>query len=225
MEIRFDCKVATPLCEIMERNKSDKGSTNITQCWHNYTPFYYSLFKDLKEKPLRIFELGIGSQNPNFHNNMGAHGRPGASLYGWKEFFPNAQIYGADIDTDILFKDERIQTFFCDATNPSIIQNMWRDPRLEGTFDIIIDDGLHEATVNTCFLLNSLNKLAENGYYIIEDVYVDNRWDSLLPLLSQLYSGFHFTLVKIPNTFNTCFDNNLIVIQKKTNPIIKPIIL
>ena len=59
----FDETHATELCEIMGRNKSDKGNINIDTSWHNYTTFYYSLFKDLREKPLRIFELGLGTNN------------------------------------------------------------------------------------------------------------------------------------------------------------------
>ena len=47
----------------MGRNKSDKGSININNSWHNYTTFYYSIFKNIKNKSLRIFELGVGTYN------------------------------------------------------------------------------------------------------------------------------------------------------------------
>ena len=43
MNYIFDEKIPTPLCEIMGRNKSDKGSLNIHESWHNYTTFYYIL--------------------------------------------------------------------------------------------------------------------------------------------------------------------------------------
>ena len=107
----FDEKRYTPLCEIMGKHQSDKGSINIDSSWHNYTTFYYSIFKDLREKNLRVFELGLGTNNVNVPSNMGPNGRPGASLYGWSEFFPNADIFGADIDTDILFNTDKIKTF------------------------------------------------------------------------------------------------------------------
>ena len=45
MSYLFNEKESTPLCEIMGRNKSDKGDVNITKSWHNYTTFYYSIFK------------------------------------------------------------------------------------------------------------------------------------------------------------------------------------
>ncbi len=105
----------------MGRYQSDKGHENIIASWHNYTTFYYSIFKDFNEKPLRLFELGLGTNNVNLPSNMGPQGKPGASLYGWREFFPNSEIFGADIDTDILFNADRIKTFYCDQTKPEII--------------------------------------------------------------------------------------------------------
>ena len=112
MNICFDENITTPLCEIMGKYGSDKGQSDIKNSWHNYTTFYYSIFKDMQNNTLRIFELGLGTNNINIPSNVGANGKPGASLYGWREFFPNSYIFGADIDKDILFKSERIETFF-----------------------------------------------------------------------------------------------------------------
>jgi SAM-dependent methyltransferase len=208
----FDEKKPTILCEIMGRHRSDKGHANITESWHNYTTFYYSLFKDRRDT-LRVFELGLGTNNPNIPSNMGINGRPGASLYGWKEFFPLAQIVGADIDKDILFQEDRIQTFYCDQTNPETIKEMWRG--LE-PFDIIIEDGLHTFAANVCFFENSIHKLKSNGYYIIEDVLKEEE-----PLFLEKikewevrYPDCEFTMLTIPSTKNK-FDNALVVIYKK----------
>ena len=122
MNYLFNEKQPTTLCEIMGRNKSDKGHINITKSWHNYTTFYYSIFQSLRDKNLRLFELGLGTNNRNIPSNMGENGRPGASLYGWHEFFPNSDIFGADIDSDILFNTTKIKTFYCDQRNPEIIK-------------------------------------------------------------------------------------------------------
>ena len=43
---------------------------------------------------------------------MNINGKPGASLRAWRDYFENALIYGADIDKNILFKENRINTFF-----------------------------------------------------------------------------------------------------------------
>ena len=43
MRYLFNETCPTQLCEIMGRNKSDKGDININNSWHNYTTFYYSI--------------------------------------------------------------------------------------------------------------------------------------------------------------------------------------
>ena len=214
-KIKYDENIKTPLCEIMYRNKSDKGNINLVHNNHNYTNFYYEIFKNIKFNNLKIFELGLGTNNENILSSMGRDGRPGASLYGWTEFFINSKIYGADIDSDILFNTDNIKTFFCDQTNPEIIKNMWNNNLLDGLFDIIIDDGLHTFKANECFFENSIHKLNKNGYYIIEDIReVDfelfinkiEEWKIKYPYLS-----FRFIDLEISNGKNS--DNNILLIR------------
>jgi len=215
MNFVFNERTNTPLCEIMGNNKSDKGNRNILTCWHNYTTFYYSIFKDMREKPLRVFELGLGTNNTDIPSNMGSHGRPGASLYGWTEFFPNAQIFGADIDKGILFNSDRINTFFCDQTKPEIIKSMWDEEKLKEDFDIIIEDGLHTFDANVCFFENSIHKLKPNGYYIIEDIVNTeiNLFEDKMKEWETKYTNLSFSLLRIPSNQNK-HDNNLLVMCK-----------
>jgi SAM-dependent methyltransferase len=206
-------KKRTVLCEIMCRNKSDKGLENK----HNFTIIYYDIFKDIQFKSLRIFELGLGTNNVNIPSSMGKNGRPGASLYGWREFFVNSQIFGADIDKEILFETDKIKTFFCDQTDPNIINDMWNKDELKEDFDIIIEDGLHTFDANVCFFENSIHKLKPNGYYIIEDIIHNlkdmyeikiNEWKIIYPELS-------FKLLTIPLSSND-YDNTLLIVKKIT---------
>uniref|UniRef100_A0A6C0K2R3 Methyltransferase domain-containing protein n=1 Tax=viral metagenome TaxID=1070528 RepID=A0A6C0K2R3_9ZZZZ len=213
--ITFNPTIPTSLCEIMGRNKSDKGNTHIQNSWHNYTTFYHSIFKDMQQSPIRLFELGLGTNNVNIPSNMGSNGRPGASLYGWYEFFPNAQIFGADIDKNILFNTDRITTFFCDQTNPDIIKNMWETPELQDNFDIIIEDGLHTFAANVCFFENSIHKLNKNGYYIIEDIVYKEAhlFGNKIQEWKKKYPDLIFNSLAIPSKTNN-YDNNLIVVYK-----------
>jgi len=215
MRYTFENDKNSPLCDIMGRNKSDKGSTDIVNSWHNYTTFYYLIFKHLQNKPIRLFELGLGTNNTDIPSNMGSNGRPGASLYGWAEFFPNAKIFGADIDYSILFNTENIRTFYCDQTSYSSIRTLWSHGDLNENFDIIIDDGLHEFDANVCFFENSIHKLNVNGIFIIEDIHV-NSIHSYIDKITEWenkYNGLLFTLVKIPSIRNH-LDNNLLVVHK-----------
>ena len=199
----------------MGRYQSDKGHENIIASWHNYTTFYYSIFKDFTEKPLRLFELGLGTNNLDLPSNMGPDGKPGASLYGWREFFPNSEIFGADIDRDILFNADRIKTFYCDQTNPDSISKLWEEPALEENFDIIIDDGLHTFDANVCFLENSIHKLNPGGYFIIEDIVIDeyhlfvNKFEEWM----DKYDDCAINILNIPSLQNAN-DNRLVVVYK-----------
>jgi len=217
-EYTFDYKNPTELCEIMGRYNSDKGHIDITNCWHNYTTFYSSIFEPIRQKKLRVFELGLGTNNPDVKSNMCEHtngGTPGASLYGWREYFPNSSIYGADIDKRILFDSDRIKTFYCDQTNPSSIKELWDNDDLQEEFDIIIEDGLHEYHANVCFFENSIHRLKKDGYYIIEDIAFRDT-DKMLEKLNEWrnkYSDLSFTFICIPSSVNNQ-DNSLVVIKK-----------
>jgi hypothetical protein len=103
---------------------------------------------------------------------MGPNGKPGASLRGWADFFPNSSIFWADIDRNILFDTERIKTFYCNQLDKWDIFNLWSNSELNENFDIIIEDGLHTPEANITFFENSIHKLNPGGFYIIEDVYI-----------------------------------------------------
>lgn len=213
----IDCNRSTILCEIMFKNGTDKGMyAGISK--HNYTPVYHAFLKKSIKSKIRLFELGIGTINPNIESNMGSKGRPGASLRGWKEYFKQGEIFGADIDESILVNEDRISTYFCDQTKPHSINKMWNNNiELAGLFDLIIDDGLHTFDANKCFLENSFEKLRNNGLYIIEDVVKSEltNWDNFLKYFNLNICSIKYLILKIPNRYNY-YDNNLIVIRKNT---------
>lgn len=157
----------TELCELMFKFGSDKSKPYA----HNYTTFYYYLFKEINTNPLNILEVGMGTNRPNHPSSMNGYGNPGGSLYGWSEFFPNSNIFGADNDIDILFQTDKIKTFYCDQWDENTIDDMFNSKELvDIEFDIIIDDGLHDLKCNLPFLEKVVGKLKKGGYYIIEDI-------------------------------------------------------
>ena len=56
---------------------------------------------------------------------MGLSGRPWACVRGWRDLSPNALVYGADIDRNILFEEDRIKTFYCDQLDENAIRALW----------------------------------------------------------------------------------------------------
>jgi len=205
---RINTFAPTHSCRIMTRYGSDKGRS-----WHNYTTVYDALFRDCR--PLRIFELGLGTNNPELPSTMGANGKPGASLRGWKRLFPAARIFGADIDHATLFREDRINTFWCDQLDSSAIRDVWSKPELRGGIDVIVEDGLHTFEANQTFLEISLHFVTRGGWYIVEDIRdVDlDHWRNWLDHDSQRFPSYQFVLIRLPNAFNH-FDNNLLVAHR-----------
>ncbi len=201
----------TKYCHTMLRNGSDKG-------WglHNYTIVYSALFSKLRNQSIRIFELGLGSNNPNIPFYMGASARPGASLRAWRELFPQALVYGADIDRDILFAEDRIQTFYCDQLDANAVRDLWTQPALAGGMDIIIDDGHHTYEANMTFLEGSLRHLRPGGTFVVEDIQRETfeQWrNQLEEVLPHRFPNHQFALVELPHPLNNA-DNNLLIIQR-----------
>lgn len=100
---------------------------------------------------------------------MGIDASPGASLRAWRDYFPNANIYGCDIDRSCLVEEDRISSCYVDQLEIDSIAAMW-----EGfgrpLFDIVIDDGLHTADAATSLFRGLSQSLSKTGIYIIEDV-------------------------------------------------------
>ena len=197
----------TELCRVMTKCGSDKGRSN------NYTPLYSALFKERYDHPLRIFELGLGSNNPDVSSNMGVFGVPGASLRGWRQLFPHALVYGADIDRGILFEEDRIKTFYCDQLDRSSIRELWSHPDLQGGVDIIIEDGLHTFEANVSFLERSIGHLRPGGIYVTEDIgwnHFDEWYHRLETIYSKQYPTYEFAFVVLANRGY----NNLLVVRR-----------
>ncbi len=199
----------TELCDLMAKYGSDKGFGR-----HDYTQIYSKIFSSLRNYHLNIFELGLGTNNPSLPSSMGVEGNPGASHRAWRDYFPLASVYGADIDRDILFSENRIVTFYVDQLNENEINFMWDFNLHSVEFDIIIDDGLHTLEGNICFLKNSLRKLKEDGVYVIEDVTI-KALDLYKQELNKL--NINYEVFIIDNSFGQfeLNDGCLILIKNK----------
>jgi len=199
----------TKVCRVMTKHGSDKGRA------HNYSTVYSALFKGRYDQPLRILELGLGTNNPDLPSTMGLFGVPGASHRGWRELFPHALIFGADIDRGILFQEDRIKTFYCDQLDRSSIRELWSHPDLQAGVDIIIEDGLHTFEANVSFLEGSLDHLRPGGIYVCEDIMrnrVKDWYDRIETIYSKQYPGYEFAFAVLPDGGN--WANNLLVVRR-----------
>jgi hypothetical protein len=141
-------KGPSPLCHL---SRGDKGNAQGT-ARHNYTAYYHQLFAPIRESAKAVFELGIFMGN---------------SLRMWRDYFPNATIYGADVDPATIFTEHRIVTKCFDERDVVPGSPLLADwPQ----FDIMIDDALHTHADNVKFFYSARHKLKSGGIYVIEDL-------------------------------------------------------
>jgi cephalosporin hydroxylase len=139
------------------------------------------------ESVAKVFEIGLGTNNPDVVSTMGKGGRPGASLRAFRDYLSDASVFGADFDRRVLFEEERIKTYFVDQTDPDTFEELGN--QIGGNFDLMIDDGLHSPNANLHSLKFFLPRLKVGGYAVIEDVASPtvDLWKIVSSLLGEKY--------------------------------------
>jgi hypothetical protein len=175
---------------------------------NGYSSLYTALFTHLKEAPITLLEVGIGTMVPGAHSSMKGYApdiyQPGASLRAWRDWFPNGKIRGIDVQMDCMFWEDRIETYPVDSTDASACR-VWLESRSQ-QFDIIVDDGSHYDQHQLVTLKNLWPALKPGGYYVIEDVTPDS-------LVSREPQRVH-EIVGDVGIFFAGLKNNLCVIHK-----------
>jgi hypothetical protein len=200
------------LGEILKKNGSDKSTK------HNYSELYSIILDRFLEKEINIFELGIGSNDTSIPWNMTSEGKPGASLLSWLEYFPNSNVYAADIDPKALINTDKISSFECNQLDALSIRNLWSNEKLKNLeFDIMILDGVHTFDGNMFFLNHSIHKLKRGGVCVIEDIH-EFHLDSYREKLKELQywlPTFEISLLDLHKSNEKVSDNSLMVLYKK----------
>lgn len=132
------------LIEIGKKYPSSKNISGFIQLYEKY-------FSSLKNSKINILEIGVEG---------------GDSLRIWREYFTNANICGIDIDKKD-FKIDNTEILQGDQSDKNFLKTLIDKYK---NFDIIIDDGSHQAKhINASFkfLFPYLNN---NGIYVIEDL-------------------------------------------------------
>ena len=130
------------LGEIAERTGTDK-------LLHGYCPHYEDHLRHLRREPIELLEVGVYQ---------------GQSLRMWAEYFPGASIEGLDIDTGICLSPETLDPRI------TLIQGDVKDFVAERHYDVVIDDGSHEATDIVAAIDRLWPYVKLGGWYVIEDL-------------------------------------------------------
>ena len=142
-----------PLTRLAIKHGTDKWGA------HFYTPLYHALFSHLRNRRIRLLEIGIGG--------YGVATVGGTSLAMWAEYFPNGHIVGIDIAEKRLNLDPRIKLLRGSQSDAAFLARLCDE---HGPFDIIIDDGSHVPSESAVSFRALFPRMADPGLYVIEDV-------------------------------------------------------
>jgi hypothetical protein len=142
----FFIKANNELEQLAERHQPSKRL-------HNYMPYYWMHFRDIRES-VRVFcEIGIQSDR---------------SIRMWEEFFPNAEIHGIDIDPKCKeFEGNRIKIHIGSQDDPDFLNGVLA--KMSQAPDVIIDDGSHIWYHQVETFSHLYPRLSEHGIYVVED--------------------------------------------------------
>jgi len=156
------------LRQLANKYRSDKGSIYYNA--HNYADIYESLFRGCRNKPLRILEVGLLRHDIQVRNPGGPYDET-PSLAMWREYFPNAEIYGFDIAD--FSKAPHLPGVMILQGDMGSNKDLKRMLELTGgKFDIIIDDASHASHHQQTALSTLFQDLNPGGVYIIEDLHL-----------------------------------------------------
>jgi hypothetical protein len=160
------------LQQIGAKHQTDKHDHN-----HLYLDTYHKYLNGIRNLPLNVLEIGV---------------RDGCSHRMWREYFPNSNIYGIDIDPRCKqFQSDRIKIYIGSQSDPETVGAVVADA--VGGFDVILDDGSHinSLTLKSFELLSPY--LKRGGLYIIEDLDCSYIGESLASdIVAGQWPGMHY---------------------------------
>jgi glycosyltransferase involved in cell wall biosynthesis len=155
---KFQAPEPGSITKLAEQQFVQHGGWSTDKYWaHGYMELYDFLFKGLRDKRIKLLELGLAR---------------GASLRLWHEAFPKGKIYGLDKDAELwkmMAGDlDRIEVFIGKQQDTRFLR---KTVMPHGPFDIIMDDCGHN-TANQMLSFETLwPSLKSCGFYVIEDCY------------------------------------------------------
>lgn len=164
---------------------------------HSYIPVYSRLLRPYRQR-CRLLEVGVAA---------------GLSLQMWQEFMPSSLVCGLDCSDQWLTEDilNRFEIAIGHSNVPSAREKV---ARLSSEFDVIIDDGDHDPSIQIGTIHNLMPLLASGGTYVIEDVANIDSWRHEFEILGKQYN-LETDIVDL-RTQKGRRDDVLVVYKKKT---------
>lgn len=166
------------LRELAEKNRPRKGCPGSSML--DMIDVYEQLFAARRMQVKTIVEIGVESGN---------------SLRLWRDYFPNAQVWGLDRDAGAVHQQgERIKVLVGGQQNIPFLQDVCEKV---GPIDIVIDDASKVIVWTLTSFRLLYPRVVEGGVYILEDsicTYDPKHYAHASPLGSQDRAQFDFHL-------------------------------
>mgnify|MGYP003114977478 CR=1 FL=1 len=158
-----------------------------------YYHIYHNEFHRIRNFEINLLEIGT---------------RWGGSIWAWREYFPNAKIYGLDVDIEALkYSDDDpingVKIYSGDQMDLDLLEKINEEV---GGFDIIIDDGGHTMEQQITSFNFLFPKLNNNGIYVVEDLET-SYWPSFGGGLNREGTMIEY-LKTLIDKMNATFHNN-----------------
>ncbi len=117
------------------------AGTDKSSNFHNYTKIYARYLDALRMQPIKFLEIGIYKGN---------------SVKLWESYFPKADLHFIDIEPNYIeYQSTRSHYHFVNQGDSTQFNQLAQS--LKGDFDVIIDDGGHQAKEQIIFFSNSIS--------------------------------------------------------------------
>lgn len=196
----------TDLCLLGVKYPTDKSPYNTEENLHKhaYTSIYNLLFSNIRYKDIKLGELGILDNN---------------SMLSWREFFPNAKLYGYE------WFDERLDKAKKDNIDCTYIKMNVKDIisindglSAGGKFDVLIEDSTHIFEDQIRFINEAYKHLNKGGILIIEDIFINANEDDYAKAINPDYfssATFIFANHKLKNSSG--WDNDKLLVLHRND--------
>ncbi len=130
-----------------------KYGTDKRESKHNYVAVYEPLFEGFRGDTFNFLEIGIFR---------------GASHKMWRDYFPNATIYGVDNAPDTITRFQGYERMVIDYLHTGHRDQLTEYAK-KGPWRIIIDDGGHITSHQNQTFEILWSQVEPGGYYVVED--------------------------------------------------------
>ena len=195
----YDTEFADRFADAFDKASSDKAS------WHAYHEIYSHLLADRKVNS--FLEIGLFLSDTE----------PTTDLHSWAEIFPDAEIYGADWKSHLLFESGRIKTFYVNQDDPSSFGLL--KTQLPEKIDVILDDASHMLSKTITTFEQTFDLVADGGLYLIEDIlvrrYSESDWEQNIDEILDYFSKTDLNYeVYSSSTIRKCVDSIVLAVFK-----------